>query len=468
MSTVAADLASFASEYDSGEVPEEVRSRARLHFLDALGCALAAVGTAAGTHATRVAVAQGTTQIATLIGDSDRVSPAAAALANGTRCHSLDFDDTHERGICHSSAVVAPVALALGQAQDSSGRAILDAYIVGGEVALRIAVATADGLYARGFHPTSVCGVFGAAAAGARLLALDAAAATNALGVAGSFASGLFEYLSDGSATKPLHAGWAGQAGIQAAQLASAGATGPATVIEGRFGLVASHTDSQIDEREVTGALGERWEVSQLSLKPFPACHFAHASTWAVGELARENQLVPDDVAEVIVQVPAEGVPLVLDPLDDKHTPRTPYDAKFSLPYTVGHLLVHGRLDLASFSPDRIHDPHVLAVARRVRGDVLDDPPSRFAGRTLVRTTLGAEFESLIEYAPGSPRNPLEEQWVLDKFTTNAQLAMSAAKARELLGRLRALDELESVEPVCELLAQANDRAACELRARSR
>ena len=141
-------------------------------------------------------------------------APAAvAALANGTRFHALDFDDTHEAGICHVSSVVAAAALAAGQAGGRSGAEVLSAYALGSEVALRIAVAGAEPIYARGFHPTSAFGVFGATAAAARLLGLAPEAATGALGVAGSFAGGLLEFLSDGSDTKPLHAGWAAHAG---------------------------------------------------------------------------------------------------------------------------------------------------------------------------------------------------------------------------------------------------------------
>jgi 2-methylcitrate dehydratase PrpD len=455
VSALAPELASFAIGLESREIPSEVRARATLHFLDAIGCGLAAVGMGAGAHATHVAAEQGGRQETSLLGSVKRVPPAPAALANGTRCHSLDFDDTHERGICHSSAVVAPAALAMGQAQGSSGRAVLDAYILGSEVAVRIAVTTADGLYVRGFHPTSVCGVFGSATAASRLLGLDVVATTNALGISGSFASGLFEYLSDGSATKPLHAGWAGQAGIYAAQLAAQGATGPASVLEGRFGLLTSHAGNQGDASEITGRLGERWEITELSIKPFPACHFAHASTWAAGQLVDHNEIPVDDVADIVVQVPAEGVPLVLDPIDAKLAPRTPYDAKFSLPYTVAHRLIHGHLDLGSFSSDRIGEPRVLALAQRVRGGVLDNPPSRFAGRALIRTVSGDEFDRLVEHAPGSPGNPLDERWVLSKCQANAGLALPAAKASELVQRLQGLDALDSVAEVGDFLGEA-------------
>jgi 2-methylcitrate dehydratase PrpD len=441
MATIAEQLAEFATSTDTAAIPARVRPRAALLLLDTLGCGLAAVATDGAAAATAVAVDQGGREEATLLGAPPRVPAPVAALANGTRCHALDFDDTHERGICHSSAVVAPAALAAGEARARSGREVLDAYVRGTEVALRIAIATADGLYARGFHPTPVCGAFGAAAAAARLLDLDREQATRALGIVGSFAAGLFEYLGDGSQTKPLHAGWAAQAGVQAARLAAAGATGPATVVEGRFGLVASHTDAPA-AAGMADSLGDEWEIESISIKAFPACHFAHSSTWAAAELADANGLSPDDVEQIFVRIPAEGEPLVLEPLGDKHAPRTPYDAKFSLPFTVAHQLVHGRLGVSSFSPESIRDPEVLALAQRVRAEPLGEAPtSRFAGGARVVTRAGEELDRFVAHVPGSPGNPLNEDQVLTKFAANAELALGAPATEELANSVLALDE---------------------------
>lgn len=457
---IAPRLASFAVSTETGAIPPRVRRRAALHLLDTVGCGLAAVGMDAGAAATAVGAAQGGQPEASLLGASQRVPAPVAALANGTRCHALDFDDTHEAGICHSSTVVGPAALAVGEACGASGRDVLDAYVLGSDVALRIASQMADGLYARGFHPTSVCGAFGAAAAAARLLGLGAVEATNALGIVGSFAAGVLEYLSDGSQTKPLHAGWAAQAGVQAARLAEAGADGPATVIEGRFGLIASHTNGASDAAGIVDGLGETWELERSSLKPFPACHFVHSSTWAAAELAGEHGFHPDDIAEIVVRIPAEGEALVLDPLHAKHSPRTPYDAKFSLPFTVAHHVVHGHLGLSSFSAESIREPAVLALASRVRAEPLADAPSRFAGGARLVTRDGRAFDRFLPYAPGSPRNPLDDDWLRAKFRANAELALDAAAARDLAGALVALDEAPTLDPVLALACAPDRRLA--------
>ena len=454
----AAQLAAFAIGTAADAIPARVQARAALHLLDAVGCGLAAVGTGSAGEASAVAAAQGGRPEASLLGHDARVPAALAAFANGTRCHGLDFDDTHEAGICHASTVVGPTALALGEAMRSSGPEVLAAYVLGCEVALRIAVAAVEELYARGFHPTGVFGAFGAAAAAARLLRLSPREATAALGITGSFASGLLEYLSDGSATKPLHAGWAAQAGVQAARLAAAGGAGPASVLEGRFGMFASHGGTAPDAAAICAGLGETWEVAAMSIKPFPACHFAHASTWAAAELAREHGLAPDAIAEIVVRIPAEGMPLVLDPLDAKHRPKTAYDAKFSLPYTVAHQLLHGRLDLTSFTPDRIADPHVLALAARVRHEPLgeaDGPASRFAGGARIRTRDGAEHDRFLAHAPGSPGRPLGEDRVRAKFRSNALLSLGEGDAGALADALSGLPAGGPLEPAAALLRAA-------------
>jgi 2-methylcitrate dehydratase PrpD len=456
---IAAALAAFTLSGAPRE-PGAPRAAARRHLLDVVGCGLAAVGTNAGAHAGRVAAAAGGAQEATVLGIERRLPAASAALANGTRFHALDFDDTHEAGICHVSAVVAPAALAVGEAVRATGAEVVDAYLAGSEVALRIAVAAAPGLYARGFHPTSVCGAFGAAAAAARLRGLSAAEATSALGIVGSFASGLFAYLSDGSATKPLHAGWAAQAGVQAAALAAEGATGPATVLEGRFGLLASHTDAVVGLDDVTRDLGTRWEIGRVALKPYPACHFLHAATWACGRLADDHRLAPEDVAHIDVRVAAEGVALVLDPLDGKHRPSTPYDAKFSAPFTIAHQLVHGQVDLRSFSEERIRDPAVLALARRVDGGPWEpgEPPSRFAAAVAIATQDGRDLRLEVPHTPGSPGNPMDATALRSKFRANAAMALGPAEVEAIIQALEAIDAPVAVGELLTPLRRAGAR----------
>jgi 2-methylcitrate dehydratase PrpD len=426
-------LAAFAAGLELDDVPPRVARLAALHVLDTLGVALAAAGTGAAAHATAVAEQQGGAPQASAIGIAARLPAAQAAFANGTLAHALDFDDTHEEAIAHVSAVVAPAALAAAEACGATGARALAAYVAGAEVIGRLGAA-AGGLYARGFHPTSVLGVFGATAAAARAQGAGHAVTVNALGIAGSFASGLFAYLDDGSATKPLHAGWAAQAGVQAVALARAGATGPARVLESRFGLLASHMDDPPDLAPRLADLGAVWETERLSIKAYPAFHFVHAAVHQAAALCAERALSPEDIASVTVAIPAEGVGLVLDPLDAKHAPRTPYDAKFSLPYCVAARLVTGRLDVRSFAPPAIADEQVLALARRVTARKWgpEPPPSRFAARVEIETTGGTHGQSPPAGPPGTPAARLGEDQIREKFLANATHLLDEAPAGRL------------------------------------
>jgi 2-methylcitrate dehydratase PrpD len=442
-------LAAFAVGLRHDDVPRAVRQRAVLHVLDAIGCAYAASALGEGTEARSVAVAQGGAPEAAVIGTGERVPAVSAALANGTLMHALDYDDTHPGSICHITTVVAPAALATASATGASGRELVTAYIAGCETVARVGAAADGEFHRRGFHATGVCGVFGAAVAAARLLGLDAAATTRALGIAGSFAPGLLEFLGDGSSTKRLHAGGAARVGVEAARLAEAGATGPAGVLDGRYGVFATHLGDrhaaalavQLDD------LGTRWETAAMAIKPFPCCHFMHGALEALASL----DLEADDVEAIDVRVADAGVGLILEPAADKPRPRTPYDAKFSLPFTAGALLVHGRVGVATFTPEGIDDEAAVAVAGRMTYEPvpLDEMANGFGGAVAVRTADGRTLAASVDHPRGSVAAPMSEADVRAKVRDNAVLALAAADVSALEAAILGADTEEvAPEPV--------------------
>ena len=195
-----------------------------------------------------------------------------------------------------------------------------------------------------------------------------------------------------------------------------------------------------------------------MSIKPFPACHFAHASTWAAAEIASENQLAPDDIAEIVVRIPETGIHMVLDPLAEKHRPRTPYDAKFSLPFTVAHLIVRGSLGLDAFSDESIADPEILDLARRVRAEPINpahEDHSRFSGGARTITYDGRRFDRWLPHAPGSPNNPLDEEWILRKFSENVALAVQSDQVEPILRAVRGIGSVPQGRTTMDLVAAA-------------
>lgn len=436
-------LAEWSSGLELKSVPSEVVAAAKLHLLDAVGAGLAGLAFNQMEAARKVALEIGGEEEATALGVPRRVGASAAALANGATMHALDFDDTHEVTLIHSSVVVAATVLAVGEATGVSGAEILAAAIGGYEISSRVGLAAPGELHLKGFHPTSVCGVFAAAAAAARLRGLSAEQTANALGIAGSQASGLMEYLADGSQTKPLHAGWAAHAGITAAALAAHGATGPASVLEGRFGLLASHL-GEFDEAALTAELGSRWETQLIAFKAYPCCHLSHAVLDAV----RESGLGPDGVEEIVAEVAGEvAIGLVLEPAERKLRPATPYEAKFSLPYCIGALLVRGELGLDSFTEEAIADERVLDLAARVSNGVVDFGAggSDISGGVRARAA-GREYGARVLRPRGTPSNPMSAEEVRAKFLRNATLALPAEEAEQLLAVLTALEEHSASE----------------------
>jgi 2-methylcitrate dehydratase PrpD len=450
----AQELAAWTSTLHLGDVPAEVRAVAREHILDTLGCGLAALGVGEAVAGLTVAQDAGSGP-ASAIGRTGTVPAPAAALANGMLCHGLDFDDTHEASIAHVATVVVPAALAVAEAVGASGADTLAAIVAATETVTRIGMAAPEGFHRRGFHPTGVCGVFGATVAACRLRDMDAETTARALGLAGSMASGIFEYLADGSPTKPFHAGWAAQAGVQAAALAAAGARGPSTVLEGRFGLYATHVDVAHDITREVADLGERWEAPLVAIKPYPACHWIHAAVDAAVEAA--GDLSPDAIAEIVVRIPEVGEAVVLEPLAQKRTPVTEYDAKFSLPWCVAARLVHGRLDVRSFLGD-IAEPAVLELAAKVSYEPWEGEfTSVFAGGARVIGTDGTQTAVVNQAPRGAPGNPMSHEDLVAKFTANATLSLSADAAAQLAA---AVDAIEDAPDVSAIMAQLRGASA--------
>jgi 2-methylcitrate dehydratase PrpD len=430
MAKAAQRLAEFATTLSYETVPPHVLEAAKLHLLDALGCGLAA-------HALEIA-AEGRTAMAELGGEPqasviglDGALPAAnAAFANAMLCHGLDFDDTHSDSVSHVSVVVCSAAIATGEAQGATGRELLTAIVGGNEVVTRIGMAASGAFHKRGFHPTAVCGIFGATAAAARLAGLTQDQATSALGIAGSMASGLFAYLDDATATKPIHPGWAAHGGILATRLAQHGAEGPPGVLEGRFGVFHAFVDTRVDLEPQLADLGERWETLRIAFKPYPACHFIHGSLGATASL---GSIDVDQIEEIVVTVPEAGVSLVLEPADAKVAPRTEYEGKFSLQYSTAAMLCHGRVGLSSYTTEALADPQVLELARKVRYETreYESYPAAFPGGVRIRLRDGRELEADFPHQFGAPENPMSREQVREKFRENAALAGGGFEALE-------------------------------------
>ena len=449
MTTAAERLAAFTTGLAFEAIPPDVVETAKLHLLDTLGCGLAAHALDVATAGRGVAAEMGGTPEATVIGLGRRLPAAQAALANAMLCHGLDFDDTHADAVCHVTVVVGPAALAAGEARRARGRDVLAALVGGSEVVARVGMAAPGAFHRRGFHPTSVCGIFGATAAAARLDGLDAGTATRALGIAGSLAAGLLAFLEDGAPTKPIHPGWAAHGAIMAARLAARGAAGPAAVLECRHGLYDAFVGEAHPalERELAD-LGARWETRRIAIKPYPACHYAHGVLGAAEQATGGQPLAPDEIAEVVVTVPEAAVPIILEPAAVKHAPRTEYEGKFSLPYSTA---AHARARRPSASRPTRRRRSATRWSSRSRGASATRPgPTRPPGRAFpggirIRLRDGRTLEADCPHQKGAPENPLSPAEVRAKFRRNAGLALAPEAMAALEAAILGLDGVEDL-----------------------
>ncbi|MGH1564943.1 MmgE/PrpD family protein [Mumia sp. DW29H23] len=450
---IAATLAAWA--VGDLTVPPAVDEAALRHLLDGCGTAVAAVRLDAATPALTVAAGLGGPPEATILGTRTRVGAPAAALADGTLVHALDFDDTHAGGLVHATAVVLPAALAVGEQVGASGREVLDAAIVGYEVACRVAAAAPHGFHRRGLHATMVAGVFASAAITARLTGLDAATTTDALGIAGSQAGGLLAFLGTGASTKQLHPGLAAQSGILAARLAAAGASGPATVFDGPYGVYDTLADGPVDPALVVEGLGERWETTAIGIKPWPTCQLAHATMAAAQDALRNAGVAGSRVASVLAWVHPDSASVVCDPDRDLARPASPYAAKFSLPWSVAALLIDGRVGTDTYAPQALDRDDVRRLASHVTWEVDTGAPgvaADAAGEVVLCLDDGTRVAGHVAHSPGTGGAPLDADALDAKLRGNAgPLAPALADA------IRGLPHADGVGELLEAAARAAD-----------
>ena len=371
----------------------------------------------------------------TAIGHARALDSAGAAFVNGTAAHGEDFDDTFEGGPIHAGAVIVPAVLALCERQRIPGEAAMRAIAVGLELTCRASLVAPKMVHKAGFHPTAVLGAMGAAAAAGVTLNLSKPQLVNALGIAGSMASGIIEYLAEGTWTKRMHPGWAAQSGIRAADLARSGFVGPRTVFEGEHGLYHgfARTTSGQWEKLIDG-FGQRWVASTIAFKLYPCGTMTHPYIDCARRLARKVDF--EKIEEIVCEAAEGTLHRLWEPLAAKQRPPNAYAGKFSTPYCIASGLVFGNAGLDAFTEERVRDPRLVALAAKIRYQVdPDNPyPNQYTGHLRVRTTDGAVLEERQPHLRGGAHEPLSRADVEDKFRHNcAYGGWSKARADQFL-----------------------------------
>ena len=442
-------IANFVAALDLGNVPARALDVAKGGLVDALGTAIAGTRTEAARILTRWARAEGGNPVAGVIGGGFRTTPVTAARANGTIGHALDFDPP---------LPLLPVLLALGESRHSPGREVLEAYVAGFEVQSKLQGGITEKHSARGWHSNAVFGTFGATAAAAKLLKLDAQQTQMAFGIAASEASGLRENL--GTMAKPLHAGIAAANGIVAARLAEEGLTGAADGLGGQFGVLRVIAGAgEYDEHQIARTFGNPWNLvaREIRIKPYPCCRWAHRPLDALLPLARSISLHPDQVAVIECQVGAHVSEVMTYPVA-----HTGLEAKFCLPYCLAVAVCDGRAGLAQFTDERVRDRTVQALAKLVR-IVHPDGKGEFETGTLlpckirIRLKDGAVLTQSTGAALGDRENPMSFDDIVAKYRDCTRGVLSGAKAERVLDLVQNLENLPDLTELASILTRLDD-----------
>ena len=430
-----------------GSLPDRLAASAENCVLDTIGCMV--YGAALPWARTAAAYAQqtGGRGSSPIIG-GQRTTAAMAAFANGAAAHAFELDDVHEESISHPGAVVAPAALALAEELGASGADALEAVVVGYEAMGRAGIAVGPAAHLlRGFHPTSMCGVFGAAAAAGRLLGLSAPQLRDALGIAATLASGTMEFASSGGQTKRLHAGRAAEGGVMAARLAAAGFEAPADGLAGAYGFCRVFSDEpRVDL--LTDDLGNRWMLDEITVKPWAACSDIHPLIQATLELRAAHGLRPDMVERIEATAPTKAA--VHNTGDGTASVMA---AQYSGPWNIAAALAADPADPATYGAERIADPalvelqsKVVAIAADARWDATY--AHKMGGSVRITLRDGRVLERSVCGQKGSMHDPLSVDEIEAKFAVLA--GPHAAVLRDWVRALRAAPRVAIPTVACE------------------
>ena len=451
MVTVAGQLADYVAGFSLASIPQATRERAKYLMLDAIGIAYASTqyDFAHRIHNGIAAMAEGGSN--SLIGFPGTMPLRDAILFNAALVHGLDYDDTHVRAIIHATASAFPCALSVSESVQASGSAMLAAYVLGVEIAVRVSDAAGGKFHDRGFHPTGVAAHFSTALQAGWLYGLTPRQLVMAQGLMGSTAAGSQEFLEEGAWNKRMHPGWAGVAGVTAAHLARAGYKGPTKVYEGRFGLYPNYLGehaASVRYEGIAQTLGKVWEVHGVAIKPYPICHLIHACADAMLLLREKHALHAEDIERIVALVPEKSLHLIAEPHATKIRPANEYDAKFSTQFVLATCLIKGRFGLAELMDDVLRDPQILQLAAQV--ECVADPESRypefFSGGVEIHLRDGRTLGHHEPVNRGAGDRALTEAEIEQKYYDNALLAVSRSKAEAVRDAVLEIERYSAVD----------------------
>ena len=416
--TIAEEFSSWSKTLSVKDIPEKTQSTLKFLLKDICGIILSARNE--NYVKSLVETYKGSGNLVSL-GHSERFDLFSSAIIAGTAAHGEDFDDTFEGNPMHVGATMIPALLSAAQKFNLNGDQILKGLTIGSELICRLALVAPTAMHKQSFHPTAVCGTFGVAAGLSSVLDLTEKQMVSALGIAGSFTSGIIEYLAEGSWTKRVHPGWSANSGMNAALIAKSGFYGPRTVFEGEHGFFEAFALKEIerDYSHLTDGLGNRWENQNLAFKPFACGTMAQPFVDCAIKIRKKIKNL-NNISSITAKVGEGTVHRLWEPLKEKKNPSTPYSAKFSVPYCVAVGFIRGDAGLNEFNEKSINDKQILNLASKVNYEI--DPnneyPKNYTG-TLICKTSENEFTEHQPCFRGGIKEPLTKDDIDKKYNAN-------------------------------------------------
>ena len=445
--SISEKIAAFSLGLRYEDIPASVISYGKLLLKDTFGVAMASQKQD-HIHAIGKTIEEmGGTPQATLWGTQEQANLANAVLYNAALIHGADYDDTHVGAIVHPSASVVSTAITVGEMVHADGRQILTAIVAGWEIIVRLGLAAKGRFHDVGFHGTGIVAPFAAACVAAKLLGDSERTLKNALGICGSQAAALQEFLRDGSWVKKIHPGWGAHSAIYALGMARNGFIGPDKVFEGEFGLYMTHCGGTDGLEEAFSDLGRVWHTTEITTKLYPVCHMTHSFIDCMIRLEEEHHFGADDIASAQCRIESRCYPIVCTPREVKTIPNTDYIMRFSLPYVVAMAAAKQKVGPAEIDLKYAEDTKMQALMDKIQC-VEDDSkrnPGFFPGYLTVTLNDGRTFTADQCYEMGTPQNPLSVEAVDKKCRANLEAFYTDAQIAQILQQISGFETLKDV-----------------------
>ncbi|WP_454781100.1 MmgE/PrpD family protein [Legionella sp. WA2022007384] len=451
-------LAEWVSQIAFESMPTAVIESIQLFLLDNVGCMIGGAKLPWSLSYYQTIKSTRSGHHSTVIYYGDKHSPDEAAFLNSSFGHANESDDTHLASPTHLGSIAIPSALALGEYCNCSGKQLLLALIAAYEVQIRIASACSPHLINRGHHPPAGVGPFGGAAAGAVLLGFDKQKTIDALGIAGSYASGLLEYTQSGGSVKRVHCAISAQGGVRAAMFAQAGITGPQAIIEGTRGFCNVFAGDQYHREQITKELGSTYRLLENGLKIHSCCFYIHGFLETLDRVRSTIEIIPEQIKSITLYI---DNPDVFHHICSIREPKDVLGAQFSLPFSLAMRLWHGGKGVEGgngfwdyLSVD-LANPHILNIVKKISCILVDSNQNTIRSQLypfIMELNDGRLIEQELLLAKGIPKNPLSSAEVQEKFLFITEKNLPRGRVQKIINMIENISDLPDIKTLIKLL----------------